>query len=58
MINKRIFTNKKPPGEIEYAPKYNPSKGRRFRGRYDAQGNFHDIDDEEMHQDLPDLMIK
>ena len=32
------------PGRIEYAPRYNPSKGRRFRGRYDAHGNFHDID--------------
>ena len=31
-------------GRIEYAPRYNPSKGRRFRGRYDAQGNYHDID--------------
>ena len=32
------------PGRIEYAPRYNPSKGRRFRGRYDAHGNLHDID--------------
>ena len=32
------------PGRIEYAPRYNPSKGRCFRGRYDAHGNFHDID--------------
>ena len=32
------------PGRIEYAPRYNPSKGRRFRGRYDDHGNFHDID--------------
>ena len=32
------------PGRIEYAPRYNPSKGRRSRGRYDAHGNFHDID--------------
>ena len=29
---------------IEYAPRINPSKGRRFRGRYDADGNFADID--------------
>ena len=29
---------------IDYAPRINPSKGRRFRGRYDADGNFHDID--------------
>ena len=32
------------PGRIEYAPRYNPSNGRHFRGRYDAHGNFHDID--------------
>ena len=32
------------PGRIEYAPRYNPSKGRSFRGRYDAHGHFHDID--------------
>jgi hypothetical protein len=31
-------------GRIEYAPRVNPSKGRRFRGYYDAQGEFHDID--------------
>lgn len=29
---------------IEYARNFNPSKGRRFRGVWDAQGNFHDID--------------
>jgi hypothetical protein len=29
---------------IEYAPRVNPSKGLRFRGYYDAQGEFHDID--------------
>ncbi len=29
---------------VEYAPRYNPSKGRRFRGYTDADGNFHDID--------------
>ena len=32
------------PGRIEYAPRYNPSKGRCFRGGYNAHGNFHDID--------------
>ena len=31
-------------GRIEYAPRYNPSKRTRFRGVWDAQGNFHDID--------------
>ena len=29
---------------IEYSRNYNPSKGRRFRGYTDADGNFHDID--------------
>ena len=29
---------------IEYSPRYNPSKRGRFRGVWDAQGNFHDID--------------
>ena len=31
-------------GRVDYAPRYNPSKGRRFRGYTDAQGNYHDID--------------
>ena len=29
---------------VEYSRNYNPSKGRRFRGYTDAQGNYHDID--------------
>jgi len=29
---------------IEYAPRYNPSKRGRFKGVWDAQGNFHDLD--------------
>ena len=29
---------------VEYSPRYNPSKERRFRGYTDAQGNYHDID--------------
>lgn len=29
---------------IDYARRYNPSKGRRFRGYTDAEGNYHDID--------------
>ena len=29
---------------VEYSPRYNPSKGRRFRGYTNAQGNYHDID--------------
>jgi hypothetical protein len=31
-------------GRVDYARNYNPSKGRRFRGYTDAQGNYHDID--------------
>ena len=31
-------------GQVDYARNYNPSKGRRFRGYTDAQGNYHDID--------------
>ena len=31
-------------GRVEYAPRYNPSKRGRFRGVWDAQGNFHDSD--------------
>jgi len=29
---------------VDYSRNYNPSKGRRFRGYYDNDGNFHDID--------------
>ena len=29
---------------VQYARSYNPSKGRRFRGYTDSQGNYHDID--------------
>jgi hypothetical protein len=29
---------------VDYSHKFNPSKGRRFRGYYDKHGNFHDID--------------
>ena len=41
----RTFTNSN--GQrypVEYSRNYNPSKGRRFRGYTDAQGNYHDID--------------
>jgi len=31
-------------GRVDYARRYNPSKGRRFRGYTDSQGNYHDID--------------
>jgi len=41
----RTFTNAYGQrSRVEYAPRYNPSKGRRFRGYMDAAGNFHDID--------------
>ena len=29
---------------IEYSPRYNPSKRGRFKGVWDAQGNFADLD--------------
>ena len=29
---------------IEYAPCYNPSKRGRFKGVWDAQGNYADLD--------------
>ena len=41
----RTFTNaygKRYP--VEYSKNVNPSKGRRFRGYTDDQGNYHDID--------------
>lgn len=41
----RLFTNASGQrSRVEYAPRYNPSKGRRFRGYTDDQGNYHDID--------------
>ena len=41
----RTFTNASGnTGRVDYAPRYNPSKGRRFRGYTDSQGNYHDID--------------
>lgn len=41
----RTFTNaygKRYP--VDYARTVNPSKGRRFRGYTDDQGNYHDVD--------------
>ena len=29
---------------MEYAPRYNPSKRTRFKGVWDAQGNYADLD--------------
>lgn len=41
----RWFTNADGQrGRMDYAPRVNPSKGLRFRGYTDAQGNFHDLD--------------
>ena len=41
----KTFTNARgETGRVDYARHYNPSKGRRFSGYTDAQGNFHDID--------------
>jgi len=43
--NGRTFTNARgDTGRIDYANRFNPSKGRRFRGYTDSQGNYHDID--------------
>lgn len=41
----RTFTNARGEhGRMDYARTVNPSKGRRFSGYYDKQGNFHDLD--------------
>ena len=41
----KTFTNASgQSGRVDYAKRFNPSKGRRFRGYTDAQGNYHDID--------------
>ena len=43
--NGRSFTNARgDTGRIDIANRMNPSKGRRFRGYTDSQGNYHDID--------------
>ena len=48
MTSRRFYGKRTPTAStgrrIEYAPRYNPSKRGRFRGVWDAQGNFHDID--------------
>ena len=48
MTSKRFYGKRTtaPSGSrrIEYAPRYNPSKRGRFKGVWDAQGNFHDLD--------------
>jgi hypothetical protein len=41
----KTFTNTSGQGgRVDYARRYNPSKGRRFRGYTDSQENYHDID--------------
>jgi len=41
----KTFTNASgQTSRVQYARNYNPSKGRRFRGYTDAQGNYNDID--------------
>ena len=41
----RTYTNSRgETGRVDYARNYNPSKGRRFRGAYDKDGNYADID--------------
>jgi len=41
----RWFTNASgQTNRVQYARNYNPSKGRRFRGYTDAQGNYYDLD--------------
>lgn len=41
----RSYTNARgDTGRVDYARNYNPSKGRRFRGAYDKDGNYADID--------------
>jgi len=41
----KTFTNTRgETGRVDYAKRFNPSKGRRFRGYTDPQGNHHDID--------------
>jgi len=43
--NGRSFTNARGnSGKVDYANRFNPSKGRTFRGYTDSQGNYHDID--------------
>lgn len=48
MTSRRFYGKRTPTAStgrrIEYAPRYNPSKRGRFRGVWDAQVNFHDID--------------
>jgi hypothetical protein len=41
----RSFTNAYgQKGRMDYAKNINPSKGKRFSGYYDKDGNYHDLD--------------
>ena len=43
--NNQYFTNARgETNKIEYAPRYNPSKGRHFRIHVDKYGKEHDLD--------------
>ena len=43
-VSGRTFTNAHgQQGRVDYAPSVNPSKGRRFSGYYDKDGNYHDL---------------
>ena len=48
MTSRRFYgkTSIAPSGgrRIEYSPRYNPSKRGRFRGVWDAEGNYADLD--------------
>ena len=42
--NGRTFTNARgDTGKVDYANRFNRSKGSRFKGYTDSQGNFHDL---------------
>ena len=43
--NGRSFTNARgDTGRVDYANRFNRSKGSRFKGYTDSKGNYHDID--------------
>ena len=48
MTSRRFYGKRTPAAStgrrIEYSPRYNPSKRGRFRGVWDTQGNYADLD--------------
>lgn len=53
----RTFTNAYgQQSRVEYSRRFNPSKGRRFRGYTDAEGNYHDINQPQLR--LPKLLYR